>query len=270
MYACVDIGGTNLRIALSKTLKKLDKIYRYPTPQTHTSILQLINSHIDENNIEAVAIGVAGLVDREKNKIIVTPNINLKNNLNAKDLFRKRIKKILVDNDAALAGLAESNTADFKKYKKIAYITISTGVGGTLIDNIKLLDTKRSFEPGHIIIEKNYDKNFKDKYAGTFESFCSGLSFLEKNKISSIECNDQKIWNEYAVNLANGLLNISILWNPDLIVLGGSLSKKSKFFLNKTKNLLKEKLDNEYVDVKVSKLDDTNVLLGGLAYLRSV
>lgn len=270
MYACIDIGGTNLRIGLSKNLKKLDKIYRYPTPKTHTSIVQLINSHIEGKNIKTLAIGVPGSVDKKSNKIFSTRNVNLNKNISVKNLFRKKINNIRLENDAALAGLAESKTSIFKKYKCLAYITISTGVGGTLIENQKVINERYNFEPGHIIIEKNYEKNFKDKHFGTFEDLCSGLAFEEKYKVSPIDCTDKKIWHEYAVNLANGLANISILWQPDVIVLGGSLSKKSKYFLNTTKKLLKEKLDKEYIDIKTSSLDDTNVLRGGLALLKNI
>lgn len=267
MNAVIDIGGTNTRISFSSDGKNLFDITRFTTPFSHKDIVKSINDVLKDKQVDKVAIGVAGLVNRNKKRIIVTPNIELHENIFASDIVDHDLDKILVENDAALAGLAESILGQGKDYKKVAYITISTGVGGTLIIDNKLPNTDVNFEPGHIVIEKPEFSSMEDQYDGSFESFCSGISFEDKYKVKPEDCDNLDIWKEYGENLGYGLTDLAILWQPDVIVLGGSISKKSALFLDQTIKTFTKYHTNPAPSIKVSTLDDTNVMLGGLLML---
>ena len=171
---------------------------------------------------------------------------------------------VFLENDAALAGLGEAVFGAGKGKKIVAYLTISTGVGGCRIVDGKIDENSQGFEPGHQII-------FSDKNIITLENLVSGTAIEKKYGKKPYEIFDVKIWNNVANNLAYGLHNVAVLWSPDIIILGGSMMKKIgipvervKFHLSKILNIFpKPPL------IKKSKLGDLAGLYGALAHLKS-
>jgi len=165
-----------------------------------------------------------------------------------------------LENDAALVGLGEAVYGAGKGEEIVAYITLSTGVGGARIVGGKLDRTHYGFEPGNMIISEN-------EY---LEELISGKAIEKRygKKISEIE--DENVWDEVSKILAIGLNNIAVLWSPDVIVLGGSVPNKLK--LTEVSEELKKvcKIYPEIPDIKLVELDEKGGLYGGLAYLRKL
>lgn len=271
MYVTLDIGGTNIRIASSENLKTFSEIERFPTPTDIISLKKHINEFVTRfTDVDIISIGVAGVVDHYQQKIISCPHIKYLKDIYAKDLVSDNCKNILLENDATLAGLGEATHMNLTSPARVAYITISTGVGGTLIIDNKIPKTKYNFEPGHHIINADDKYEYFGKLKGTWESFCSGTAFKKRFGLNPSEVNDPKLWNDYGEVLAYGLYNIILLWRPDIIILGGSMSKKSGLFYKsmneKLKSLIKE---NIFIPtIKISDLNDSNGLLGGLELIK--
>lgn len=264
MYASIDIGGTKTKIGLSNDLNQFYDIQKFPTPKTFNELQSKIRSVLESNtSYEAISIGAAGFVNRKENRIYFSPHAGFLNNRLAEEIVSDtKYKSVYLENDAALASLAEATHGIGKNFTRVAYITISTGVGGSIIVNKKIPDTVFNFEPGHHIL------NFKTNE--TFESLCSGTAFRKKYGVSPEEHNDEGIWSEFGKNLGFGLHNIILLWRPDIIVIGGSLSKKSQLFLQKTKNTLASlEPFKSYPSIEISQLGEENGIIGGLELIKT-
>ncbi len=271
MNIVIDMGGTNTRIGFTKDSVEFEAIERFPTPQTqedtHAKITQTLNK-IDEN-INSVILGVAGVVDYTSNRIVNATNIAWIENMTPEEVTGIKNVRVTPFNDAELAGLAESYQPYATNYRHVVYITLSTGVGGTLIKGKKPARANFTYEPGHMIIDKSFIiDNPPDKIQGSFENLCSGTAFMKRYNLPPESCNKQDIWNEYGTNVACGLHNLILLWQPDAIVIGGSMTKQwDKFY-----NALIQKLNSfpTYAmrpKIIRSELDDTNGLQGGLKIL---
>lgn len=271
MYIAIDMGGTNTRIAFSENLKDIRNVEKYPTPQSAEEIKQNFKNLIDVTNLRGLILGTAGQVNHSTKQILFSPHINGINGLTLNELVGLNSDtEGFIENDAALAGLAESHQPYAQDFERVAYITISTGVGGTLIVNKKLRNTKLSFEPGHHIIDINGNSLALENIKGTWESLSSGTAFRKLYNENPEECNDQEIWNQYGQNLSKGLHNIILMWQPDLIVLGGSLSKKYDLFEKALNQELAVSLGENVVPIATSQMDDMNGITGGFIFLNQV
>jgi len=258
-----------MRLAVSENGNKLDRVVILPTPRKFDDAMALIKKAIKElandKKIKAVSGGIAGPLDKNKTMIFNAPNLlDWKNKPLAKELQKIFKAPVYLENDAALAGLGEAVFGAGKGKKIVAYLTISTGVGGCRIVDGKIDENSQGFEPGHQII-------FSDKNVITLENLVSGTAIEKKYGKKPYEIFDAKIWDNVAKNLAYGLHNVAVLWSPDIIILGGSMMKKIGIPVERVKlHLLKIlKIFPKTPLIKKSKLGDLAGLYGALAHLKS-
>ena len=272
MYISIDIGGTNTRLAISKDLDKIDEIQKFPTSKNLHDLQDIIANFVNQQgNIQKISLGVAGVIDKSTNQIIYCPHIPYLSGPSAIDLLPKDFNatQILLENDATLAGLGEATKGVGKEFDRVAYITISTGVGGTLIINKQIQSKKVNFEPGHIILNLDETFNYKKNLRGIFESFCSGTAFKMRFGLEPSGVVDKRIWEDYGQVLAVGLYNIILLWQPECIVLGGSMSKKSALFYKSMQAALQKLTTHDLPKIKISELADANGIIGGFQNIKN-
>lgn len=168
MRVGVDIGGTNLRVALVEGTKIIDE-YRCHADfseicRTHTPsaawqrIVDLTMDAIHKvlrPGVASIGIGFPGFIDPNRGAIFSSPNLPGLNEVDlAGDLKKALAHPVIVENDA--------NAAAFGEYKmcpqptsSLIYIGLGTGVGGGLILDDILITGEHGFamEIGHLIIE---------------------------------------------------------------------------------------------------------------------
>ena len=83
-----------------------------------------------------------------------------------KDLAEKFGADVFIENDAAMVGLGEANWGAGRGFEIVAYITVSTGVGGARIVNGKIDEHAIGFEPGKQIIDMDSNKTIEDMISG--------------------------------------------------------------------------------------------------------
>ncbi len=261
MFLVFDIGGTNTRIATSDGQTLLDKKV-IPTTQNFEEFLlaftNAANKIIQGKGISAVAGGIRGVLNPDKSQLI--KDTILLDWINKP--LRKELEKILkisvhLENDAALAGLGEATSGSGKGFNIVAYLTISTGVGGVKIENGKIDQNSLGFEPGKQIINGK-----------TLEELISGNSLKNQYGKSPEEIKDPEIWNEVAKNLSLGLNNILVTWSPDIVILGGGVTDSIPLGL--VEENLKQIVTAYLILPKVKKasLGDEAGLLGALKYIQ--
>lgn len=229
MYLVFDIGGTNMRIAVSSDGKTLGESKIVPTPKDFEQGIQTLKQVADElsngEKILGVAGGIAGALNKEKTGLAKSAHVSswagkpLK--LELEKTFQTEIK---LENDTAIEGLGESNIGIGRGQIIVAYINIGTGIGGVRIVEGKIDKNALGFEPGHqIIIPEGDPCTCGGK--GHLETYVGGHYLEGRYHQKGEDITDPQIWDEISKYLSIGLTNVTVHWSPDLIILGGSVSK---------------------------------------------
>jgi predicted NBD/HSP70 family sugar kinase len=123
--------------------------------------------------------------------------------------------KVLLHNDAKLAGLSETLLLR-GQYKKVLYLTISTGIGGGVITNGVIDQDFENFEPGQMVFE--YQGKLQQ-----WEDIASGRSLMSRYGKPASEIDDPAVWREYVKTLVAGLEDVLANVQPDAVVIGGGV-----------------------------------------------
>jgi len=269
MYVSIDIGGTKTRIASSKNLRDLYKVKKFPSSwnlkEEKQNILRGIDEVSDGKSVKCICIGVPGRVDYLSEKFFKLPNYSVLNDFPFDFLVGGKYSntKLLVENDAALAGLGEAVLGAGLTSKVTAYITLSTGVGGVRVEKLKKSINYFYSEPGHQIIVIDGRYNSGTGHRGSLESYISGRAFEDIYGVKPERCDVEAFWADYAKHLAVGIHNIAAMWVPDLVVLGGSLSKKFPLYKSELKRLLSTEKFLSIPKIVTAEFSDDAGLVGG-------
>jgi polyphosphate glucokinase len=214
----IDIGGTGVKAALvdvaTGELRSARVRRKTPHPSTPEAVALTTREVIDAINEEvplpeAVPVG-AGLPGVIKNGQLTTA-ANLDQGwlkVSAGDVLGEAIgRKVVLINDADAAGLAEMRFGAGKGHAgTVLLLTIGTGIGSAIFIDGRLLD---STEFGHF------------RFHGTdAEKRLSGAS-RERRKLR---------WKTWADEFNDYLAQLEFVLNPDLIILGGGVSKEMAKF----------------------------------------
>jgi glucokinase len=172
-----------------------------------------------------------------------SPNLPFFNKTDFKSLISRRFKaRVVVDNDVNCMAFGESVN---REEKNIVALTLGTGIGGGLVIDGKLY-RGRCFagELGHMVIKFDGSRCACGNL-GCFEEYASARSVrrlsakvlgkrLEPHEVDRLIKNGnkraKKVWTEYGKMLGVGLTNFCYILDPDLIVLGGGISKAYIYF----------------------------------------
>lgn len=242
MYLLFDIGGTKMRVAVSIDGQNIADSKIVPTPKEFEQGILDFKKVADElskgEKIEKIAGGVAGPVDKEKTCLAKSPNVPGWINKPLKTELEKAFDcQVILENDTTVGGIGEAVKGAGAGNKVVAYIALGSGVGGKRVVNGKISDDSFNFEPGHQIIVPDGDL-CKCGGKGHMEPYVSGSYFEKKYRQRAENITDPKIWDETSRYLAISLVNATVFWTPDIIVLGGSVSRSIP--LDKVSSYFKE------------------------------
>ena len=264
----IDIGGSHIGIGIvNENGIIVEKIEKRIMSKEKKNIKKTLEDYITEQikkfleKYKISKIGICSPGTISNNIIRKSVNLNLENYDLAQEVSKKIEKQIKIRNDCECAAIAENKYGCLKGYDRAVFITLGTGIGGSVIINNKLLDTGEvhGCEFGHMIIEKNGlqcncgKKGCFEKY-GSIKAFKDNLrkalnldektrgqdliEIIRKNEDSQIIIN---IINEYIDNLSIGISNIINIFEPEIIGIGGSFVYYSDILLEKLKQNIIEK-----------------------------
>ena len=240
-----DIGGTNLRGALIDGEYNVIKIKKIPTPHSgNDDLIAAIVSMVNElseghSDILDIVFGVPGRVDKHSYFIDELPNVGV-TNLDIKKEINLVFPylRVFIYNDAEMAALYEASEGSGKKFKRVYYITISTGLGGCLMVN--KVWTPASYEVGHTLFE------YRGEYE-ELEHIASGSGLVKLAKLNGLEIRSSKaffeglrlsvpeyvnVFEEWMKILTRFFTMLHDLWKPQVIVIGGGVAFQSSLFLS--------------------------------------
>lgn len=269
MYALgVDIGSTNIKFVLLKESKVFKK-RKILTPKSRDKLIKVLEENIKElvpqGKIRGIGIGVPGPLNKKRDFILNPPNLKCLANFSLAKKIEKDLKiKTRMENDVNCFSLAEASLGAARKAKIIVGLTLGTGVGGGIVQRSNIY--KGAFgsagEIGHMTIK------FDGNNSGSLEEYCSEKFFKRKNLYSKnldekAKRGDKKAlktFEEYGRYLGIGIANIINVLDPEAVVIGGGISKASKFFLKTAKQEVKKRvfspLSKKSVKIKMAKFKD--------------
>lgn len=285
----IDIGGTKIAAGLVSLKGKVLRKEKLPTSKNVSENIRNIIFLIDrirKGKVYPVGIGIAGQIDIKKGRVIYSPNLpawqnvtilkKIKKNLEAK--FATPYQRIKIDNDANCFTFAEWKLC-YPKVKNLIGITLGTGIGSGAIVDGKLYHGE-AFAPeiGHTVIEIG-GRRCACKKLGHFEAYSSGRAIekqyfsLTGQKLQATEIekrvflgdlNAKAVYRKAKEYLAVGLANVICNFDPEIIVLGGTIGVKSKLLYLGLENLIKKNLflKGKKIRVVKTKLGEEGGLIG--------
>ena len=226
MILGIDIGGTKTHIGLFQDDGTLGESVKFPTDTDYEEFIRSIRNHTAQIYIPTgtpCVTAVAGRLDRDSGVVEVLGNLPWKNKPIAKDIADAlQIPEVKIENDSKLAGLAEARHLP-KEFKRIAYFTLSTGIGGALIVRGHLAQDIIDMEIGKMPIAHKGELL-------AWEEFASGRAFFQEFNQPASEVEDENIWEQYAKNLTQGIGTACAILQLDAIVFGGGLGQYADRF----------------------------------------
>ncbi|MGL6125349.1 MAG: ROK family protein [Metamycoplasmataceae bacterium] len=247
-YAAIDIGGTNSRFAIIKEGKIILK-ESFPTNLSSPieSLRPLINL-LNEHKIKYLGICLPGVANFEQGVIVSGANIPNWVNFNIKDFIKENtsVKDIVFENDANAMAYAVHKFYKRTNKDVTQFFTISTGLGAGLIYRDEIY-SGFSFQGLEIaFMPASFNKEENHLSVGSCEYFSSGSGIekralkIMKRSLSAKEVfelyekdDDAKLIIDEAIETLGSALAIVIsITNPNLIVIGGSVARHNKWYIN--------------------------------------
>ena len=233
MYAAVDVGGTKTLVSVVGVDGAITESQKFKTPKKYNDFIVELAKTVDKlstDEFTAGCIALPGKIDRKNGVGISFGNLPWEDVHAQADCERMFHCPFLVENDANLAGLGEA-TALGDTYKKVLYVTVSTGIGSALVVDGKLSPSTLDAEAGQILLEHNGQLR-------RWEKFASGSAIVEKYGKRASDLEDPQAWYAIAHNLATGLITVIATYTPDVIVIGGGVGTHLEKFKDRLDELL--------------------------------
>ena len=218
---------------------------------------------LSADDIESVGVGIPGIASSETGEIIKCTNMGW-NHVPFREVFRRYLDKpVYIDNDANVAALAESMAGISAGTSSSVFITIGTGIGSGIIINGQIWKGAHGIggELGHTILDLDGVPCTCGNH-GCLERYCSATALIRmareavaehpESQILSIAGGDPsrieaktvfdarkendataiEVYQRYISCLAQAVASVINLLDPEVIVLGGGVSKAGKDLLD--------------------------------------
>lgn len=271
----VDVGGTRTKAGIvDEDGSQLVEVEIPTDPSAGTkSILTVVEDLIrraDETGvkIEAVGIGAAGFISSASGSVTFAPNIVYDDPEIAHAVHARTELPVAVENDANAAAWGERTFGTAQGCNDVVLVTLGTGVGSGIISGGRLVRgaTGAGGELGHTVVDPE-GPLCKCGLRGCVEQFASGQAIARMGReaaetdptttilafadsIESITAEDvakaarqldesaRDIMRRSGIMLGIAMSNVANLFDPEVIVLGGSVVKAGEPFLGPARDQL--------------------------------
>lgn len=272
----------------------------YSIEQDEKVVLSAMKEQIHDmlkkyKNIVAIGLALPGPYLREEGRIAMITRMPIWHNINfAKEFENEFNKPLFIEQDANAGALAEWWFGDHDKpLHTLAYLLDGEGLGSGIVENGNLLLGMQgtASELGHISVDVHGPRCECGNY-GCLEMYCSAPAMLKLAQQKIPEClkkdyqnraeacnavfeaarsGNQKaleVVHEIAEYLGYGCVVLINAYNPDIIVIGDSVSQGGDLLLPTIKEVVKQRTINELhnkVQIELSHLKVDPTLYGAAA-----
>lgn len=288
-----DVGGTSIKYGIVNEHSEISMKGSIKTPDNENSFLEVINSIINkcDSKLNKISIAMPGFVDKKNATYLYGTNIKYKIDFNKIKDFN--YSDFIIDNDGNVAAYAEYQLNYKDKVKNLIMLTFGTGIGGGIINNGNLVrGNSNAGELGHILISEKTEIVCNCGKKGCLESIVSARSWTERckdlsheepdselailfseKKVGSILFNQNinltkkqiAVKDEIITYISRGLVSIFEIFNNELFILGGSMSKEPYDLVKLIKHNIDKNFEfigREFPDIKISNFQSDSGLIG--------
>jgi N-acetylglucosamine repressor len=245
------------------------------------SIHVLFRSINNRDKIIGIGVAMHGVVEVGTGTSLIAPNLKLSNIPIKTELEKEFGLLVKVENDARAMALGESWFGDHGELTSMMAVNLGLGVGAGIVLNGKLYHGAENIagEIGHMAIDMNGDV-CECGNPGCLQTFVSGPAIAKRaNRKTGEEVfqlatsGDQdaiEVLGETGLILGIGLTNLIHIINPELVVIGGGVSKSSAFILPTILSTIEKRaltMKAKRTRIVISELGDDATLLGAVALL---
>jgi len=228
------------------------------------------DAQIDEKDVKSIGIGSPGTPDNKAGILVYANNLTNFENVPLRTEIQKYIDiPVILDNDANCAALAESVAGAARDAQNSVTITLGTGVGSGVVIDGKVYSgfNYSAAEMGHMVIKMDGEQCTCGR-KGCWEAYASATGLIEQTKRAAMENKDslinslvdgdlskidaktafdaakqgdetgRKVVGQYIKYIAEGLINVINIFAPDVVVIGGGVSKEGEYLLKPLRELV--------------------------------
>lgn len=259
-------------------------------------------SNLTRQDLMGIGLGIPGLMDADKGISIFSGNLGWEN-VQVLQPFRDRFHvPVYMDNDVRVNALGEWYFGAGKGVKNMILLTLGTGVGSGIIIDGKMLRGPQSAagEVGHMIIVEDGPACTCGS-RGCLEVFTSATGMIRRCKELMLENRDSLLWQlcegnidklkahmidkaydqgdkvgrqvmvETAYYLGIGLTNLVNIFNPELVVIGGGVSKAGERLLGPAREFINKRamvVQRQHYRLVAAQLSDEAGMLGACTLVK--
>ena len=277
-YVGIDLGGTNIKAGIVDEQGKIlaEAFCKTQAQRPYQDIVRdmagcvmqaLKNAKMTTDDILSVGIGIPGYANQKTGTGAFCTNLGWYDVPLQAEIRKYFDVHIAIDNDATVAGYAESIAGVSKNAESSVFLTLGTGVGGGIVIHGRPWSGAHGIgsEVGHMTLSVdgvpcNCGNN------GCMEKYTSATAIIRmarqacmtypdsammlraegdlnrinaKTVVDAAKANDKaalEVFDEYCKYLAIAINNIIAFLDPEMIVLGGGVSHAGNFLLEKVKS----------------------------------
>ena len=274
LYIGVDLGGTGIKAGVVSENGEILSKGSTPTmkERPYQDIIRDIaalcekvagQANVTMDEIAAIGVGVPGICDAKTGIIPFCTNLGWHDVPFIAEMHKYLPNRVIVDNDATVAGYAESIAGVSRGTQSSVFITLGTGVGGGIVIGGRPYSGVHGIgsEIGHMIIKMDGEpctcgnKGCFERYASATAIIREARRAVEKHPESAIlarcggdaekinakiviDCakagdeTAKQVFDEYVKGLAHGIVSLFNVLDPEVIVLGGGVSMAGEYLLD--------------------------------------
>ena len=225
------------------------------------------------DDIAYIGIGVPGAVNPETRIVETSPNLFFTNWEISKMMEERLHKFVKIENDANAAALGEFLAGSAKGCKNAVAVTLGTGVGGGIVIDGKIYSGSNfaGAELGHMVIVKDGKKCGCGR-RGCWEAYASATALINMTKdairnekaefsymLDAVEgdldnvngktafdamkdgdATGKAVVEQYISYLATGITNVINIFQPDILCVGGGVSKQGENLLAPVRKIVEQ------------------------------
>lgn len=252
----IDIGGTKIAAGVVDPDGRVLTRREVATPVSDRqslidAIVGLARELAAEHPVEAVGVGVAGLVDRDRETVRFAAHLPFRDEPLRHEVATAVGLPVVVDNDGNAGGWAEARFGAARGAQDAVFVAVGTGIGGAIIIDGQLRRGWQgiSGEIGHLIVERD-GRPCPCGSRGCWEQYGSGRALLRAAEEAGYDVphgaavtaaaaagdeRAQRVLAGIGGWLGVGIASLVAVLDPEVIVVGGGVSAAGDLLLEPTR-----------------------------------
>jgi len=307
VYIGIDVGGTGIKVGVVDENGHILQQGETPTlvGRPYAEIIHdmaacaldvLAKSGYAVSDVVSIGVGVPGVAENDTGTVVFCTNLNWHHVPLRAEMQRYIDKPVYIDNDATVAGYAESISGVSVGCHSSVFLTLGTGVGGGIVIGGRPWSGFHGIgsEIGHIPMDIEGEPCTCGN-DGCLERYCSATAVIRMGRQAMLQHPDSalyaacggdvdalnakmvfdcakegddvalKVFRRYVNYLCMGLDCVIVFLDPEMIILGGGLSKAGNFLLDAVRARLPRYLlfkDMPYPRIEIARLGADAGMIG--------